>query len=120
MATGYIVHINGPFCCGEWPDRRIARSLLHHMLPAGEYYLGDAGYIDSTAPSVCRQDLSQAEKQIFDVLMARHETVNRRFKEWGVLGQTFCHAEELHKEIFQAIVVLVQLDIEAGNSTFIV
>ena len=52
--------------------------------------------------------------------MACHETVNRRFKEWGILCQMYHHAEELYRKIFRAIVVLVQLNIEVGKSMFIV
>jgi hypothetical protein len=54
------------------------------LLPAEEYYLANVGYKDQTPAHVCRQDMPNNEKRRFDVLMARHETVNRRFNEWGI------------------------------------
>ena len=33
IKTGWIVHINGPFLCGRWPDFEIARTKLHDMMP---------------------------------------------------------------------------------------
>ena len=50
--TGYIVHYNGPFLCGDWPDLRIACNKLHHMLPRGEYYLCDGGYCCQHSPGI--------------------------------------------------------------------
>ena len=51
----------------------------------------------------------------YDKLMAYHETVNRRFKEWSILQNKFCHDEELHSTVFQAIAALTQLQIENGS-----
>ena len=30
IATGYIVHINGPFSAGHWQDLCVARNWLHY------------------------------------------------------------------------------------------
>ena len=47
--------------------------------------------------------------------MARHETVNRRFKQWKILGgERFRHPEELHGDVFNAIAVITQIEIENG------
>ena len=48
------------------------------------------------------------------VLMSRHETVNRRFKQWAILHDRFRHPEELHEDVFTAIAVITQLEIENG------
>ena len=39
IQTGWIVWVNGPFMCGNWPDLRIARDSLHAELEAGEGYI---------------------------------------------------------------------------------
>ncbi len=50
----------------------------------------------------------------------RQETVNNRFKNWGILRQRFRHAANLclHGDIFRAIAVLTQLSINNGEPLF--
>ena len=120
IATCFIVHINGPFLCGEWPDLRIARSWLHRKLRGNEYYLADSGYRCGTGPAITRNALPPHRRATFDALMARHETINRRFKEFAILGTKYRHEEEKHGEIFRCIAVLVQIDIARGNLSFLV
>ena len=52
---------------------------------------------------------------MYDKLMARHKTVNQRFKEWSFLQKKFCHDKELHSIVSQAIAALTQLQIENGS-----
>jgi len=115
IKTGYIVHINGPFLPGAWPDIKIANSLLHHMLPQGEYYLADCGYYKVNAPSITKNEVAPFERGRMGTLLARHETINKRFKSWEILKQTFRHEEELHGPVFTAIAVMTQLEIESGG-----
>ena len=49
---------------------------------------------------------------------ARHETVNRRFKQWEILKQQFRNEKEKHQMVFYAIAVLTQMDIDNGNVLF--
>jgi hypothetical protein len=114
--TGYIVHTNGPFGAGHWQDLRVARNWLHHdRLPRVEYYLADHICRDPNGPSVTREELPAGERTQYDKLMAHHETINRRFKEWNILQHRFHHGEELHSIVFQAIAAsIVQLQIEDG------
>ena len=51
-------------------------------------------------------------------MRARHETVNARFKEWGVLRQLFRHKISKHRAIFRAVAVLTQVKIENGHPLF--
>lgn len=117
IATCYIVHINGPFRCGEWTDRRIARNWLHSRLRPHEYYLADAGY-RGPGPAITRNDLPRHRRVTFNQLMARHETVNRRFKEFAILRHRFRHGERKHGDIFRCVAVLVQIDLERGGLAF--
>ena len=52
------------------------------------------------------------------LMMARHETINRRFKEFGILRQTYRHEEEKHGDIFRCVAVLVQIELEQGGLAF--
>ena len=51
---------------------------------------------------------------------ARHETVNRLFKNVGVLKQPFRHELSLHTTCFYAVANLVQLMIKFENPVFMV
>ena len=108
IAKCYIVHINGPFLC----------SYLHSLLGPQEYYLADAGYRSGSGPAITRNALPPDRRQMYVELMARHETVNRRFKEFRILGSKFRHEEDKHGEVFRCIAVLVQIDIVSGHNTF--
>ena len=48
----------------------------------------------------------------------RHETVNRRFKQFQVLKQMFRHDIVLHQSVFIAVAVLTQISIENGDELF--
>jgi hypothetical protein len=41
---GDIVHINGPYACGAWPDISIFREVLINKLLPGEMVEADRGY----------------------------------------------------------------------------
>jgi hypothetical protein len=49
---------------------------------------------------------------------ARHETVNKRFKQWAILEQPFRHDVINHRDVFSAVVVITQLAIENGEPLF--
>ena len=44
IATGHIVWVNGPFCCGRWPDIKIAKKHLVKRLDRHERVIADSGY----------------------------------------------------------------------------
>jgi hypothetical protein len=48
----------------------------------------------------------------------RHETVNKRFKQWGCIRERFRHGTEKHSACFRAVAVLTQLAIEFGEQLF--
>ena len=115
IKTGWIVHINGPFLCGAWPDLRIARNKLHYMLPPGEKYLADVGYMCYSAPSITKQECPAHERDAVNSLLARHETVNTRFKDWGILKNKYTLEEDKHRTVFYAIAVITQIEIVHGR-----
>ena len=48
----------------------------------------------------------------------RQESVNNRFKMWGILKQKYRHEIIEHAEVFRAVVVMTQLSINAGERLF--
>ena len=50
----------------------------------------------------------------------RHETLNGRLKNWGILSQVFRHDIRRHGDVFRACAVITQLTIEHGEPLFVV
>ena len=65
---------------------------------------------------------TKEEREVATRARARHETVNRRLKEWHCLSAPFRHNKghdvTNHALIFDAVVVLTQLSISLNNSVF--
>ena len=105
IMTGDIVWIEGPHPAGKMPDITIFRLRLKHVLPDGEKVIADKGYRGE--PNKVVIDHPDAQK-----VRSRHETVNRRFKQFNILGRTFRHSPDLHQAVFIAVAVIVQLGME--------
>lgn len=118
IKTGFIVHIKGPFRAGTWTDKKIVKLELHGKLEPGEYYLADGGYTNRNAPVITKLTIPEHERAKMNKIMARHETINRRFKDWGILGNRFHHDEFHHGSVFNAIAVLTQMEIMVGMHVF--
>jgi hypothetical protein len=118
---GDIVHTNGPFPCGAWPDITIFRSGLMEKLGPREMVEADRGYRgqpDKVRIPVDYRD--ENERKMKSRARARHETVNKRFKQFGILKQKFRHRLVNHQKVFRTIVVLTQLSINSGEVLFAV
>ena len=116
IQTGHIVWINGGVPCGAWPDLALARSAYTHAVCEGELTCADLGYAD---PNYFITPRYQPETSIQQKeIMARHETVNKRFKQFSVLKTTFRHQIDLHCLCFYAVVNIVELEIENGSPLY--
>lgn len=121
ILNGDICWINGPFPPGIWNDGDIFKSLLVHMLDENERVEADDGYRGSAPQHVkCPSNLatSNEQRELARRVMSRHETVNRRFKQFQILKQVFRHDIRLHQVVFTAIAVLTQISIENGDELF--
>jgi hypothetical protein len=81
----------------------------------GERALADKGYADPNYFIFPQFNVPNARHKL---IMARHETVNRRLKQFGVLGQVFRHKLQLHPRCFKAVINLTELMIENGEPLF--
>lgn len=118
IQTGEPVWINGPFPCGTWCDLRIARSALVDALDPGEYYLADGGYRDGNQWSVTPSGHHRFDDRQKSAVRARHETYNKRLKDWGALREVYRHKLELHSQVFRAIANIIQIAIASGETLF--
>ena len=121
IITGDIVWINGPFPAGKYSDITIFRDSLITFLGPSERVEADDGYIGEAPHHIkCPMSVTNPEtrKEMQGRLRSRQETVNRRFKDWGVLKQVFRHYAGNHACILHAIVVLTQIAIDSGEPLF--
>jgi hypothetical protein len=118
ISTGKIVWINGGLPCGLWPDLKIARQAYTSIVEFGELTLADLGYRDSNffiTPKNLGEFLTPSRHKF---IMQRHETINRRLKQFSILRNTFRHAIKKHPICFRAIANLVQLSMINGEPLF--
>ena len=109
--------MNGPFPCGT-NDLQIAHSWLIFELDDDEKYLADGGYSDGRQYSETPNGLNNDDQRMKATARARHETANRRFKQFGVLTQTYRHKLCRHGIVFQAVANVVQLAIMVDQPLF--
>ena len=77
IQTGLIVWTNGPFPAGAWPDDRIFKAKLAHLLEDGDLVHADRGYVNTRGeqmhyftPNTVGSEAEHAENQ---AARARHE-----------------------------------------------
>ena len=112
ILTGHIVWVHGGLPCGEWSDLRLARDAFIHRLQPHEKALADKGYKDQHYFENPGGD--QRKKRI----LARHETVNGRIKQFCCMKDRFRHALFLHPCFFHSVVNLTQLMIANGEPMY--
>ena len=81
----------------------------------------DDGYTgEPTKTLIPKVNYTPADAELQQCVCNRHETINRRFKEWKCLGLSLkpSHSVEKHSMMFHAVVVICQLSIESGEHTF--
>ncbi len=118
IPTGWIVWVKGLYECGDWPDIEIARAELHDALEYGEFYLADSGYRNGDYYSVTSNGLSNCDQRMKSIVPARHETVNKRFRQWCCLERRFRHKRALHSKCLFAVANFTQFAIEDDEPLF--
>lgn len=116
VLTGSIIWVNGPFPCGKYPDLKIFKSDMLKSLNDGEYVIADNGYPHNrciTADNV-EEDFSEIHSRI----RARHETVNKRLKQFDVLKFEFRHSLNKHCICFHAVSELTAISLDSSEPLF--
>lgn len=114
-----VVWTNGPFPAGQ-SDLAVFRKIggLKSIMPDGMQLIGDNGYQGEVIVSTPNELDSNFVKNFKERVRARHETFNKRIKEFKILDERFRHGVEKHKIAFEAICVIVQYDMENGRPLF--
>ena len=116
IATGHISWVHGPFPCGRYSDVTIFRLGMKQALVRGEKVVADGGYVDESCE---KNPTDRSKSNLFhSQARARHETVNRRIKQFAIARQRFCHKLSRHSCCFHAVANLTQLMIERGEPLF--
>ena len=120
IQSGDIVWINGPFPCGDYPDISIfRRGLKQKLLQAREKAQADLGYRGEALTAIIPNEFdSKAIQKLKTDVRARHETVNKRFKQFSALSHVFRHELEKHKSVFEAVAVITQIAIGNGEPLY--
>lgn len=105
---------SGGYPCGAYPDLKISRELFVDFLEPGERSMADEGYRDVQYFLIP----TARDKKRHKRMMSRHETVNKRIKQFKVLSETYRHDIVSHKLCFHAIVNLTQLIIKNEEPLF--
>ena len=121
ILTGDCVWVHGPFECGNWPNINIFNNSLKHHLAENERVKADDGYIGG-APLYIKcpasfgneQECLHAQQRVRN----RQETLNKCFKDLGILRQVYRHKLEDHGDVVRAVLVLTQIAINQGEKLF--
>jgi DDE superfamily endonuclease len=114
-----LLWIGGPRPAGT-PDIALCKETgVLEKIPAGRKIIGDKGYRGVpdkiTTPT---GDESNNVKIFKGRARARHETINKRIKSFGIIRQQFRSDIGYHRMAFEAVCVLVQYDIESDHPLF--
>lgn len=94
--------------CGEYSDLKLAREAYVYSINPGELTLADRGYNDLNYFILPTTQNSALHKRI----MACHETVNKRIRQFNILKYPFRNNLLKHPLVFHAMFNLSQLMID--------
>jgi len=130
IKTGHICWINGPYPCGWGCDLKIFKQKLAlHLLPY-EKVMCDRNYRHYPLQCLCKLHVQKyvdpnaavkvktPEYLAVARATARHEEINGRFKEWGILQQVFRCDRDTHYIFFNAIAAVTQIEMLNSRPAF--
>lgn len=115
IPNGFIVWVHGGVPCGEYSDLKLARELFVHFLEPQEKAIADRGYRDQ------QYFITPATKPYYPKIkqiLARHETINKRMKQWKCLGSRFRHKLHKHPLCFHAIANITNFILKNGDHLY--
>ena len=122
IKTGHIAYIDGPFPAGMMNDLTIFCWGMKGWLGEGERVEADDGYVGEAPQYIkCPKSFTNdnTKRALQSRVRSRHETVNKRMKQFNCLKNQFRHHDiAKHSSCFRAVAVLTQLAIEFGEPLF--
>ena len=113
ISKSMVVWANGPYPCGLYPDQKFFNSVLAHKLYSNEFVLADKGYSGPRCVNNINGDYDLSSK-----LLDRHETFNKRIKNFNVLRDRFRHDLYLHSFCFHAVLNFVSVLVQTTEPLF--
>ncbi len=115
-----LLWIQGPYPAGKYTVIKFFNKVLRYFLEPGERVEADEVYRGH--PDKIKypgNDANPAENRgMQGRVRARHEMLNGRLKNWGILSQVFRHHIMMHGDVFRACAVVTQLTIQDGEPLF--
>lgn len=87
----------------------------NERVEADDIYIGEAPLRVKCPKSIT---VPEEAEEVARRVRARQETVNKRFKQWGILRQVYRNDLCDHRHVFVAVCVITQLAIENGEPLF--
>ena len=113
IVTGDIVYWSGGEKAGEFPDLKLARNGILHLIDEGEMIIADKGYNDHRY-FIFTTDL-RGDNYMIKKITGRHENINARLKVWGFLRNRFRHDFPTHYRMFLAIIEIEKFKLKNSN-----
>lgn len=114
IKSGDIVWKFGGYPCGQYPDLKLTEQAYLVSINPDEKTVADRGY---------KNDLffilpNGLNKVRHSQIMSRHETLNKRIRQFNILKDTFRHNLDLHPIVFHAVLNITQLQIQNGEPLY--
>lgn len=120
--SSQVAWINGPIRGGQNDLEMFREGGLKDKIPDGKLVMADRGYKSSRADeemlAIPLGNDSDEMKQFRARVQMRHESFNGRIKKFACLCHKFRHGKEKHALCFEAVVVIVQYQMEYGSPLF--
>ena len=114
VQSGDICWAYGGYPAGV-SDLQMARvGILKHIVP-GEKIIADKGYRGEPNKIITPTQNSGPFNKQLKLIMARHELINKRIKEFSCMNSTWRHGWKSHILAFYAVVSLTQIRIQNGE-----
>lgn len=118
LSESCIVWTNGPFKA-KTNDMAIFKSALMQKIAPGMRVVADQGY--RGLPDVLAIPNwfdSKPLRKFKRRASARQETINARLKNFHCMANSFRHGPKKHAKCFDAVIVILQLQLENGSPLF--
>lgn len=116
ISNGDVIWIHGPFAAGRNRDLSIFRAKMKDYSDVGERVISDGGCNDPSC--ILKGELDRRYLEQHQLIRAKHERVNRRFKEFKCISAKFLHNLEKHSSCFFALANIVPILFEDGQMPF--
>jgi hypothetical protein len=121
MLVGNLVWVKGPYSAGAWNDIFFFYNALSHCLePGNKHVEADKGYVGHSDKIKCPNNNCNPVENLGmqGTARSRHETLNRRLKNWDILEKVYRHNITVLGTVFYTCAVITQLAIADGKPLF--